>query len=351
METKSNNYSFRRTVIIGILIFLAILLGIFAGLCLGATVYTPLQVKQVLSVKLFSADPALIDNASAVILWNLRMPRIIMSLLIGGGLAVAGVAIQALTQNIMADPYILGAASGASVFVALAYLIGGTLLVTSTVFVPMMAFIGATLALILVYMIGATGANVSQIRLILAGLAVSTVLHAVTRLLFEMVSDQVLRGLTNWFIGSVAGARWNTLLVPLLGISACFIYFWSMSNAFNLLTLGDDTAISLGLNVKKFKKIAIIAISLVTGIAVSACGIIGFVGFIIPHIVRILNGADHRKLIPLSFLAGAMFLLWMDILSRTLFAPSETSIGIFTSLVGGPFFVWLIYRKNKFGKI
>lgn len=351
MNTKLDTNSSKRTILIGSLVFIMILLGILAGLCFGSSFYTPLQVKNVFSVKLFHADSSITDKASLAIIWDLRAPRVIMALLIGGGLAVAGVAMQSLTQNIMADPYILGAASGASVFVSFAYLIGGTLLITSNLFVPMMAFIGSTLALALVYTIGATGANVSQVRLILAGLAVSTVLSAITRLLFAMNSDDALRGLTNWFIGSLAGSRWNNLLVPLIGILACFIYFCFMSGAFNLLSMGDDTAISLGLNVHLFKKISIIVIALVTGIAVSACGIIGFVGFIIPHIVRIINGPDHRKLIPISFLTGAMFLLWMDILSRVIFAPKEVSIGVFTALFGGPFFVWLIYRKNKFGKL
>lgn len=152
-------------------------------------------------------------------------------------------------------------------------------------------------------------------------------------------------------MGSLAGARWTTIGFPCFGAAAGSLVLICFAGAFNLLSQGDETAVSLGVNVKNVKRLTIIVTAFITGAVVSVAGVIGFVGFIIPHIVRILAGSDHRRVFPLSFFIGGLFLMWMDVLARVVIAPKELPVGIFTAFCGGPFFIWLLYRKNRYGKM
>lgn len=218
--------------------------------------------------------------------------------------------------------------------------------------ISVFAFAGAILALLLVYSVGMVGSAGSTSRLVLAGMAISVILTAATQFFVSIAPDaHTVRNITAWTMGSLSSARWTTIGFPSIGAivgSLIFIYF---GRAFNLLSQGDETATSLGLNVKSIKRLTIIVTAFITGAVVSVGGVIGFIGFIIPHIVRILIGSDHRKVFPLSFLVGGLFLMWMDVLARTVIAPKELPVGIFTAFCGGPFFIWLLYRKNRYGKM
>lgn len=330
---------------------LVILFSIAGGILLGSADLTFGTVVDVVRLKLFGIESAELKRSAISIVWELRLPRVLLALAAGGGLAVAGAAMQAVTQNVLADPYILGASSGASAMVALAYVMGGTFFSSSSG-VSLFAFVGAIASLLLVYGIGMVGSAGSGSRLVLSGMAVSVILNAATQYFISIAPDaQSVRSATAWMMGSLASARWNNLLIPFLGSTAASCFFMLTARAYNLLSQGDETAVSLGIDANQIKKLTIIVVSFITGVVVAAGGIIGFVGFIVPHIVRILVGSDHRRVFPLSFLIGSLFLLWMDVLARTIMAPKELAVGIFTAFCGGPFFVWLLYRKNKYGRV
>lgn len=329
----------------------AIVISIVIGIFLGSADLDAKTVIDVLKLKIFNIQNAALLSSDISIVWELRLPRVLMAIAAGGGLAVAGAGMQAVTQNVMADPYILGASSGASAAVAITFVIGGVFARSSSV-IAVFAFSGAILALLLVYSVGMVGNAGSTGRLVLAGMAISVILTAATQFFMSIAPDAyTVRNITAWTMGSLASARWSTIAFPCIGAvtgSVCFMLF---SGAFNLLSQGDETATSLGVNVKNIKRLTIIVTAFITGAVVSVGGVIGFIGFIIPHIVRILIGPDHRRVFPLSFLIGGLFLMWMDVLARIVIAPKELPVGIFTAFCGGPFFVFLLYRKNRYGKI
>ena len=348
LETKKDSGWFLGILLLVLLaaLFVSVVFGVF----LGSANMDAKTVISVLLLKLFGRVSPELSKAAINIVWELRLPRVLLAITVGGGLAVAGAAMQAVTTNVMADPYILGASSGASAAVALAFFLGGTF-AYSGIFISAFAFGGAMLALILVYAIGMTGVSSSSNRLVLAGMAISVILTAMTHFFISMAPDEhTARSITSWTMGSLATARWDNIGFPIACTLAGSLAFILISRAFNLLSQGDETAVSLGVNVTLLKRVSIILVSLITGAAVSAGGVIGFVGFIIPHIVRMLIGADHRRVFPFSFLIGGLFLMWMDVMARTVIAPKELPIGVFTAFCGGPFFVWLLFRKQRTGK-
>ncbi len=270
-----------------------------------------------------------------------------MALAVGGGLAVAGAAMQSITRNVMADPYVLGISSGALAFVSVGYLVGGTLTLTSW-FIPGLAFIGSLVSLALVFSIGGFSNNSSPARLVLSGMAVSITLNALAQYcIYNQENSGGASSIVNWMMGSIGGARWDNIWLPLIGCLAGTAFFIYHSRAFDLIALGDETAIILGTNTKDVKRMAMVVVAVICGFSVASCGIIGLVGFMIPHIVRFIIGTDHKKEFPLVFLVGGIFLILMDVLARTVLAPSEVPVGIFTALCGGPYFIWLLRKQKK----
>lgn len=297
----------------------------------------------------FSSDSFIASEV--IILWNMRMPRMLLALAVGGGLAIGGCAMQALTQNILADPYILGVSSGASAMVTAAFLLFGTS-AAAGIIIPSFAFAGALLSMVLVYSLGMNGSVESTNRLVLTGMAVSVVLNAMSHFILTMLPNAyIMTSAAMWMWGSLASARWGNIAFPIAVSLVIMIVFSIMGNRFNLLSLGEETAVTLGMNIKRMRRFIIVSVSILVGTLISSSGLIGFVGFIIPHTVRIIFGVDHRKLFALSFIVGGIFLAWMDILSRTLLAPREFSVGIFSAFFGGPFFIYLIYRQNKYKRL
>ncbi len=328
-------------------VLLLIIVSTLAGGVFGSADIAFEDIFKVFKLKLFGIQDESLQISSVFIVWNLRIPRAILALVAGGGLAICGAGMQSITQNVLANPYLLGISSGASAAVSFSLFLGITNS-SSTWSIPFVAFLGAMFSLLLVYRIGIAGRAGSSTRLILAGIAISVVLGAFSQLFIMITpSDRVLRSFMSWTMGSLAGARWNNLLIPVVGSIVGSLIFIFYSRAFNVISLGDETAISLGVNTNKIKKLTTVLTAFITGITVASCGIIGFVGFIIPHIVRLLIGPDHRKLFPLSFLVGGLYLLWIDIIARVVMAPQELPIGIFTALCGGPFFIWLLKKQIK----
>lgn len=320
---------------------------VMAGVILGSADVSLQEVGAIIGNKLFGGELLDVSMSKSSIIWDLRMPRMLLAIAIGGGLAVCGVAMQAITQNVLAEPYILGVSSGASAMVALAFFLRLDRLLSISM-VPLFAFLGALGSLILVYSVASARRTGAAGHLILAGMAISVLLNAMTNFLIAMLpNESSLKNVINWMWGSLANARWSNVFLPMTVSIGVFVIFYFFSNAYNLISLGSDTATSFGVDVKKITKLTLFFLSIATGIFVSACGLVGFVGFIIPHIVRILVGSEHRRLFPYTFLMGAVFLALMDILSRNLFAPREMAVGIFSAFVGSPFFIFLLFRKSR----
>lgn len=280
------------------------------------------------------------------IVWQLRIPRILLGLAVGGGLSICGVLMQALTKNMLAEPYILGVSSGASAMVVFMLALAPNSNLMTTLGIPGSAFIGSFVALFLVYTLSVTNGQSSSNRLLLSGVAVSIILSSLTQFFLMTLPNSNVKNILFWMSGSLASGRWDTILIPIITSLVGVICAIIMAPILNILSLGDETAATLGIHVPRMRKILLILVSLVTGTLVSASGSIGFVGLIIPHIARMLFGADHRKVAISSYLIGGLFLVWMDVGARVLFAPVDVSIGILTAFCGGPFFIWLMHRKK-----
>jgi iron complex transport system permease protein len=282
------------------------------------------------------------------ILWNIRLPRTALIALIGAALAGSGAAYQGLFRNPLADPYLIGVASGAGLGAIVAMSIKWPYTALGLLAVPLAAFLTSLLTVYLVYTIAHVGGSVPTTNLILAGVAVSSFAVSLTSFLMLRSTGEVRRAI-GWLLGGVSLVSWDATLalIPYLAIGLTALIF--SGYALNLLQFGDDQATQLGLNVRRAKFIIIVAASLVTAGAVSFAGIIGFVGLIVPHIVRIWWGVDYRRLIPLSILGGAAVLLFADVLARVVLAPQELPVGIVTALAGAPFFLWVLRRAKNQG--
>ncbi|SMC95451.1 iron complex transport system permease protein [Desulfocicer vacuolatum DSM 3385] len=325
--------------------------GLLFTACL-AVMIGPVVIKPLLVVKIWvhQFTGGLIEKEWSripeVIVMDIRTPRVLLSILVGMGLAVSGAAMQGLFRNPMAEPYVLGMSSGAAVGACLAIVLG-----MGRVFgpfaIPILAFTGATVTIFVVYNIARTGNRVPTETLLLAGIAVGLFLYAVVSFLKISASMENLQNVVLWLMGSFAMATWmdvKIVILPLLG-GICVLCF--MVRELDILQFGEETAIHLGMNVETVKRILLIASALVTGAAVSVSGIIGFVGLIVPHMVRMAMGSRHRILLPASALCGAIFLVCCDTLARVVSQPSEVPIGIITAAIGAPYFVYLLKRRKN----
>lgn len=331
------------------MLIMAVLLVLSVPLCVlwGSADISYGEVVRVILSKLlpfYDYEPA---KWIVSVVWELRFPRVLLGCAVGGGLAVCGVVMQSVTRNILAEPYILGVSSGASAMAVFVLMFGGSSFLTR-LGVSGAAFLGALLSLFLVYGISIANGKSTSNRLLLAGVAVSAILNAVTQFIILVAPDaNNIKSALYWMMGSLASARWSNVILPIIASILGLLLFRLLAKSMDLLSQGDETAITLGVNATQIRKILLVLVSLVTGVLVSASGCIGFVGLIVPHVVRMFVGADNRRVIPTSFLLGAIFLVWVDVLARVLLAPSEISIGILTAFCGGPFFIWLLRKKMK----
>ncbi|MDR0971801.1 MAG: iron ABC transporter permease [Bacteroidales bacterium] len=277
------------------------------------------------------------------ILENIRIPRLIMCILCGCGLSVCGCAYQAIFRNPLSDPYILGVSSGASLGAALAIVLH----LDSIFFgVSFMSFFFAMLSVFLIIKISSVGNRLHTTTLLLSGIAINFLMSALISILM-IFNQQNMDEIIFWTMGSVSVSRYSDVLITFFSVFISITIILIYAKDLNALLLGGDSAKNLGVNVEKTKKVILFFSTLMVGIIVSFCGVIGFVGLIVPHIVRIIVGADNRRLIPFSILGGIIFMLIADILSRTLIFPSILPIGAITSLVGAPFFIYLLYNAKK----
>ncbi|NLK22410.1 MAG: iron chelate uptake ABC transporter family permease subunit [Epulopiscium sp.] len=287
----------------------------------------------------------IIESHETIIL-NIRLPRIILAGLVGMGLSVVGAAFQGIFKNPMADPYVIGISSGAGLGATIAIVLGLNSTVLGFGFISLGAFFGAFLTVIMVYKIAKTGARLPTITLLLSGIAISQLWSSIMSILMIFNRNQIEK-IIFWVMGSVSTASWRQVVFLTPFVVLGNILLWVFSRDLNVLLMGDETAKTLGIEIEKVKKILIIICSILIGAVVSVSGLIGFVGLVIPHIMRMLIGADNRVLIPFSALGGSIFLIICDTLSRTLIAPSEIPVGAVTALFGAPYFIYLLYKHKK----
>lgn len=335
------------------ILIIAFLFGLTALVAVIAMATGPYQIsaERVVLITL-SKVPVIGDHIAKTwttgeenIVLMVRLPRVLLGLLVGASLGLAGVTTQGIFKNPMADPYIIGVSSGAAFGASLVIVLGLSAILFNAG-ITIGAFIGALAASFVVFNIARIGNKVPVETLLLSGIAVSSFFSAITSFLMY-ISGHNLSQIVFWVMGALWNSNWNGvfILTPFLVLSSIIIYAYARD--LNILLLGEETAAHLGSNVARIKTILLIVSSLLAAAAVSVSGIIGFVGLIIPHIMRLLVGPDHRVLIPASLLVGAMFLVLADTFSRTIVQPTEMPVGIVTAVIGAPFFIYLLMRKKK----
>jgi iron complex transport system permease protein len=305
----------------------------------GAVAIRPGTVFQILTGSINS-------GTEYIILINLRLPRVLLAALIGGGLAAAGTAFQGMFRNPLADPFVVGASGGAALGATMAIAFGFSLKIAGFSAVPLTAFAGSIGAVFLVYLIAESGSTTSTISLLLAGTALSTILSSAVSLIM-LLSDRTLHETYTWLLGGLSGRSWNDVYSSAPFIFTGSLTLWILSRPLDALASGEKTARSLGLPVKKTRALIVLMASLTTAASVAAGGIIGFVGLVAPHMARFFIGSSHRRLIPASMITGAILLMIADVISRTIVAPMELPAGVITSITGGLFFLYLLKTKQS----
>ncbi|WP_417669156.1 FecCD family ABC transporter permease [Roseibium sp.] len=298
-----------------------------------------------------TAAPETISIRDWIVVVEIRLPRILLGALVGAALAVSGAVMQGLFRNPLADPGIVGVSAGAGLGAVCMIVLGSTILspvmgILGIYALPLAAFGGGAVTTWLLYRIGTQSGITSVATLLLAGIALGSLAGAFTGLLVYMADDQQLRDLTFWGLGSLAGATWTKVLAagPIIAVSLIFMRL--LANGLNGLMLGEASAGHIGIRIQRLKNICIVLVAASTGASVAVSGGIGFVGIVVPHLLRLSIGPDHRYLLPASALLGASLLIFADAISRTIVAPAELPIGILTAFFGAPFFLWLLLRKR-----
>lgn len=324
---------------------------VVASLGYGALAIAPTQVLTILADALGLPVASSATPAQEVVLLSIRLPRVLLGLLTGMSLAVAGAAFQGLFRNPLADPALIGVSSGAGAAAVVAIVFAGPIAallpsVLAGLFLPLAAFGGGLVATITVYTIATRDARTDVATLLLAGVAINAVAGAVIGVMVFISNDQQLRDLNFWLLGSLGGGTWDTLLpaMPLIAVPALLVA--CLTKSLNALLLGERDAMNLGYAVESIKRAIVFLAAMSVGAAVALTGTIGFVGLVVPHLIRLAVGPDHRVLLPACVLLGPTLLLAADLLARTLVLPAELPIGIVTSCVGGPFFLWLLMRRR-----
>ena len=309
----------------------------------------PIPLGTVWGVVLNKLSPGIIEEtwsrSREAIVWEIRFPRALLAMMVGAGLAMVGASLQAVTRNPLADPHLLGISSGGAFGAILALLHTGLFIGLLTV--PLMAFVGAVGATLIVLGVSRFADATSADRLVLAGVAVSFIIMACANVLIFLADPKATHIVVFWMLGGLGLAQWGQLIYPFTILLMCSAWLMMKATGLNAMTIGDESASTLGIPVARFRLAVFVVGALITGVMVAFSGIIGFVGLMVPHVVRMLVGGDYARVLPGSALIGAIFLLWADITARTIMAPEDMPIGIVTGLVGGVFFVWLLSRRKS----
>lgn len=337
--------------VIFVLLLAAAAVSFVISLTFGSVAYDAIDVWDVVAahIGITPGDDVFGSTIDSVV-WSLRAPRGLLALIVGAGLALAGVVMQTLVRNPLADPYLLGVSSGASV--------GATAVITIGVFtsfglyaISVGALFGALAATAIVYLITLAQGGLTPLRLILTGVVASSAFSALASfLVFKAQDARAAQGVMFWMLGSVVGAQWDRLLLPALVVLAAFLILMFMSNPLDAMAAGPDTAAALGVNVERLRQILFFIQALLVGAMVAVAGGIGFVGLVIPHLARIMVGSLHRRLLPIAMVLGAVFMVWVDVIARIAAPPQEIPLGVVTGVLGAPLFLLLMGRgRYQFG--
>lgn len=337
--------------VIFVLLLAAAAVSFVISLTFGSVAYDAIDVWDVVAahIGIIPGDDVFGSTIDSVV-WSLRAPRGLLALIVGAGLALAGVVMQTLVRNPLADPYLLGVSSGASV--------GATSVITIGVFtsfglyaISVGALFGALAATAIVYLITLVQGGLTPLRLILTGVVASSAFSALASfLVFKAQDARAAQGVMFWMLGSVVGAQWDRLLLPALVVLAAFLILMFMSNPLDAMAAGPDTAAALGVNVERLRQILFFIQALLVGAMVAVAGGIGFVGLVIPHLARIMVGSLHRRLLPIAMVLGAVFMVWVDVIARIAAPPQEIPLGVVTGVLGAPLFLLLMGRgRYQFG--
>ncbi len=325
------------------------------SLGIGAVAIPPSQVVAALGHQLELSLLGDVEPQHQAIIVSIRLPRVLLGALIGGGLAIAGAAMQGLFRNPLADPGLIGVSSGAAVAAVAVIVLGSTVLGFATRILgpfalSLAAFGGGAATTFLVYSLSLVHGRVAVSTMLLAGIAINAVAGAITGIFTFVADDAQLRSLTFWSLGSLGGATWPAVAAtaPLIGFSALAVLRYA--RPLNAMLLGEDEAGHLGYPVERLKRSLVLLVAIAVGAAVAVAGIIGFIGLVVPHLLRITLGPDHRFLLPGSALLGASLLVGADMIARVVVAPAELPIGIVTALLGGPFFMYMLQRGRRLGR-
>ena len=337
-----------RPLIILLILLLLLLVAIIGATGMGFIAISPGEVLEILYTKIFGLPTEGINPTYPFVVMEVRLPRILTSALVGGGLAVAGAVFQAILLNPLADPYTLGISSGAAFGASLAIILSiFGIAIPAWFSIPVFAFLGAMATLIGVFSLASTDNRLSSNSLILSGVIIAAILSAGIGFI-KYLADEQVSIIIFWLMGSFVGRSWADVTTTLVVIVPGVLFMLYYARDLNIMSLGERTADTLGVETARIKKQLLVCASLVTAIAVSVSGIIGFVGLIIPHLLRMILGPDNRLLLPACFLGGAILLLGADTITRA-WLPSEIPIGVLTSLIGGPFFCYIFRKKQLAG--
>jgi len=320
-------------------------ISLLVAVSLGAVKIPILDTYQIIIKQLFHiGNVDHIAKSTIAIVWNMRSPRVIMGLIAGAGLALCGSTMQTTVNNPICEPYILGISAGATFGATLLIILGLKSLIGFG------AFLGAIIATIIVLVIASAGKKITTTSLVLSGVVVNALFSAISNFIISIgANSDNMMTIKFWTMGSLASSSWGSILLPFIIILVACLFFMTQHRIMNAMLMGDEVAITLGISLQKYRMIYMLVIAFITGILVSSCGIIGFVGLITPHIARALVGTSHQKMIPISVILGSLFVIWADVLARCLLANAELPIGIFTALVGAPFFVYIVIKNQKGG--
>jgi iron complex transport system permease protein len=321
------------------LVALAVVLG--AGI--GAVPIAPWETVRILLGH--AGVPVEVDPQKDAVLWAIRLPRVLLGLLVGGALAVSGAALQGIFRNPLADPTIVGVASGASVGAVAAILLG----LSGAVYggIQGAAFVGGMAAVAVVYALARHEGRTETVTLVLVGIAVTAIAGALVGLMIASADDDELRDIVFWSLGSLGGATWPLVVATAPFVTVGAVAALMQTRPLDLLALGDREASHLGVDVERVRILLVVALALATSAAVAAAGIVAFVGLIVPHLIRLLGGPSHRVVLPASLLAGGAVVALADLVARTVAAPVELPLGVVTALAGGPLFLWLVLRTRR----
>lgn len=333
-----------RGILVISLVAILLLAAMIVAVGVGPLSLNPAEVLRSLAVGMGWADAGDIPASQAAVVWDVRMPRVLLAAMVGACLAIAGASLQGLFGNSLADAGVIGVTSGASLGAIGAIVLGLQFLGTWTV--PAAAFVAGMLTTSLIYVLARPGRRGGTVQILLVGIAVTAVAGSVNGFFTYIASSTELEAITFWSMGSLNRASWDSLAAGLPFFVFGAILLVLLAKPLDVLALGERQAQHVGLHVKRTRLLLVIATSLVVGAAVALAGSIGFVGLVVPHIIRLAVGPVHRWLLPISALGGALMIVLADIGARTLNPPSEIPIGLFTGIVGGPFFLWLLARRR-----